>query len=579
MRRRASAQPLSAAHPTFQRVVQELGRPESVIARRMKDIAHQLVAMKSRSTLALGHTRFIALQARQPGPQAEWTALQEELEELISTQDPFEGKGCDHLSSLLNGVASRLDPCIWEAAMRPLAVEPVPPALPPSVAPVPFDGMEPPLVFSNGDFLGQPSILPSDLLNVLAVGETGSGKTVNGITPVMAACLKYQIDGKAMSMLLIDPKVELVNLAERQLASQGEGERIRLVGRNGAIRYFENDGQRSVADRFKQLSQFVFPSGHDHGHNAGWVEKAHLVLRTLLRADLAFLHQSGVGLFETVIGLVDSEFRSRGQWHALGAFINLPQGGRISLNGLNHVVEALLQLVGLGVDLNPLAQFREGDSMMLEQYMYRQTYMNIYAERFGAPELQGLIDFSLRPHVQTAAEPVLDVDASVAAGHVIAFQPGSSFPHEVAAMALKAKFFEAVFRRQDMHRPVAYIVDEFQRFVTGDHETGDQNFLDRCRAYRAVAVMATQSVASIEDRVSRSQFAARVMLANIVTKVFFRSNEGLTTETLRRLLPLPPGSMPHVLDARPLSLLGTGECYWQRRGVWGRHQHVLATQS
>ena len=62
MRRRASAQPLSAAHPTLQRVVQELGRPESLIARRMKDIAHQLVSVKSRSILALRDTRFIALQ-------------------------------------------------------------------------------------------------------------------------------------------------------------------------------------------------------------------------------------------------------------------------------------------------------------------------------------------------------------------------------------------------------------------------------------------------------------------------------------------------------------------------------------
>lgn len=579
MSHHASDQSPVIAHAVLQRLVQEVAEPESLVTARVEGIRRCLSGVKLRHSFTKPEAFFAPVRKLEDDDSLNWTDLQAELEFHLGTGAKAPSMPALQADALIYEVIRRLDPRIWEAAMRPLKAEPVPPALPPAVAPVPFDGAEPPLVFPNGDFLGQTSVLPSEMLNVLAVGETGSGKTVNGITPMMAACLKYQLDGKSMSMLLIDPKVELLALAGRQLDAQGEAERIRVVGRDGAIRYFDNDGQRSVADRFKQLEQFVFPPGCDFGESTAWIEKAYSLLKTALRADLSFLHQTGVGLFETAISLVDTEFQSRGQWHALGEFIELPTSGRIGLNTLTNVMDVLLQFVGLRVDLNGLAPFREGDSMMVEQYTYRQNYMRMYTARLGAPETQGLIDFSLRPHVQLPVDPVLDVDACVAAGHVIAFQPGSSLPHETAAMAIKAKFFEAVFRRQDMQRPVAYIVDEFQRFVTGDRVTGDQNFLDRCRAYRAVVAMATQSVASLEDKVRGSPYAVRVMLANIVTKVFFRSNESLTTGALRSLLPLPPGPMPHVLDARPLSLLGTGECYWQRRGTWGRHQHAFAAQS
>ena len=71
------------------------------------------------------------------------------------------------------------------------------------------------------------------------------------------------------------------------------------------------------------------------------------------------------------------------------------------------------------------------------------------------------------------------------------------------ARSMKALFFEAVLnskRRQkkgaDMPL-VAYVADEFHRFVTSDRIHGEQSFLDTCRSFGAFSVLACQSIASL----------------------------------------------------------------------------------
>ncbi len=132
--------------------------------------------------------------------------------------------------------------------------------------------------------------------------------------------------------------------------------------------------------------------------------------------------------------------------------------------------------------------------------------------------------------------------------------------------------------RDNLRQPVLFLCDEFQRFVTGDRESGEASLLDRCRAYRVTAVLATQSVTALYDALSKRRDggdpkqAVNAMLANIGNAFFFQTYDDASTESLRRSLPLStPRGWAHPLDLLPLSSLHVGEAYYVApQGKWGR---------
>ena len=172
-------------------------------------------------------------------------------------------------------------------------------------------------------------------------------------------------------------------------------------------------------------------------------------------------------------------------------------------------------------------------------------------------------------------------------GEVILFQPNHVMTEEdeMLGKALKRIFFRANFSRQNKLRGVAYICDEFQRFVTGDRESGEQSFLDRCRAYRTICVLATQSIASLRYSLQSGSQSMRdsaldnsvtVMLNNIGNKFFFRNTDLGTHALLHSLIPTSPVFAAHAVSVRPISTLKPGECYYLlASGNWGRHQIKL----
>lgn len=169
-------------------------------------------------------------------------------------------------------------------------------------------------------------------------------------------------------------------------------------------------------------------------------------------------------------------------------------------------------------------------------------------------------------------------------GRVMLYQPPLVMTEadEALGRVIKRLFFRATFSRQERRRGVAYICDEFQRFATGDPESGEQSFLDRCRAYRVICVLATQSVAAIRYALLTQgggisygalDSAVNVMLSNVGNKFFFRNTDQGTHAFLQGMIPYSPLFSIHVLAVRPLSSLRPGECYaLLANGDWGRHQ-------
>jgi hypothetical protein len=152
---------------------------------------------------------------------------------------------------------------------------------------------------------------------------------------------------------------------------------------------------------------------------------------------------------------------------------------------------------------------------------------------------------------------------------------------DMVGRCIKAKFMEFVFTRENKVRPFVYIVDEAHRFITAGESDGEQSLLDRCRAYRTIVVLATQSIASMQVKLDEglgfAGAALQVMLNNCGNSLYFRSTDIATQDNVQARIPqCPVQGRPHVIRVRPLTSLAPGSCYALRaNGKWGLfHVHL-----
>ena len=199
---------------------------------------------------------------------------------------------------------------------------------------------------------------------------------------------------------------------------------------------------------------------------------------------------------------------------------------------------------------------------------------------FAAPAPAWTLYFGIEPYwrrlVGERSSRIVDFTAAVDADEgltVWVIQPKLGAEREtIVAKAMKAAFFEAVIgneaRAAGTKKPyVAYVADEFHRFVTSGDSHGEQSYLDTCRSFHAFCALASQSIASIEHALAgmggnyvQNEAAVSVMLNNVGTKLFFRTTDEGTIGRIRTLSPTRPGR-PAVVDVRPPSTLAPGECY------------------
>ena len=197
---------------------------------------------------------------------------------------------------------------------------------------------------------------------------------------------------------------------------------------------------------------------------------------------------------------------------------------------------------------------------------------------FASPSIARSLYFGCEPGYRVAREGGRDLDfARLVAPHgpgtMVLFQPARDGQDALVAIALKAAFFEAVLDDPDRarggpHLPlVAYVADEFHRFVSSDPLHGEQSFLDTCRSFGAVCVLACQSIASIQHALAhgagswdQNGAAVEILGSNTASKLVFRSTDPEVASRVSELSPHRPG-LPGVVRVRPVSTLAPGECY------------------
>ena len=226
--------------------------------------------------------------------------------------------------------------------------------------------------------------------------------------------------------------------------------------------------------------------------------------------------------------------------------------------------------------LRRICEYWEPQARIERQYAGVRATASIICSDFAAPAIGCTLYFGCEPGIRSQSCPGLDFARLVAVdgpGTLVLFQPARDGLDNLIAVSLKAAYFEAVpddpDRAQGCVDPplVGYVADEFHRFATSDPVHGEQSFLDTCRSFGAMCVLACQSVASIEHALAhgggsqrQDEASVEILWNNTASKVIFRSTDPKTGDRVADLCPYRPG-LAGLVRVRPVSTLQVGECY------------------
>ena len=433
--------------------------------------------------------------------------------------------------------------------------------------------------------------------HTLILGETGSGKTVSGILPVLSAIL----EGDApVCALVIDPKCELYPAIKRMA---GPGVQVRLL-RPGVDSLDLMSGSRSVAEDIA-ASRWLTAARKMLARASGFAPSPACVLtgKPASCPEAEFWEQEGARVAVAVLAhtLLISENWAKVQdanpkspveeqrLVAFGEYAGLAGSRRDNAPSINALAQArrvlddFFTVVGTAefllnsacgeVESGEVPELRREllylDSLRVSEKQYCGTVSE--ARRCFSAFAEGAATASLL--FGEGGKPTVDFSAAVDAESgrtIFVLQPEDNCADSMIAKAIKGAFFEAVLssparRERGGEMPlVLYVADEFHRFITSDEGHGEQSFFDRARSFGAGCLVATQAVSSIVHSLSVARepavaTAVKLLLVNTGTKLIFRSTEPDVRDLLDSI---SPGTGPNRVTAlRPPSTLRPGECY------------------
>jgi hypothetical protein len=461
--------------------------------------------------------------------------------------------------------------------------------------PKPWDADAPPLVIPEWAPFGADRLDMADACrHILCLGGSGSGKTMSGILPLLRAKASYAGPERpevSPAVLVIDPKLELAPVLQDIAAARGELPRIRhFAGGDGPLLHLFGMVDPSTLEPRDIVRRLLAPSTayqaeRYRSRTAFFCQAAERFLACTIGLDLSLYSAGGIPWIRAFWDAVRMSLRQKEAPDALryqpDRYADHHRSVyRLSAVAPDAIIDALRsasEAFGIEVE-SSIASLRDMPSETRESVI--ATIENILSDVASREVAKSVW---LNPFEPPPAGRALEPHLSLDDGHWIIYTPETaSSASNYVGRALKTCVFEAVLRRSRTERPIAYVADEFQRFVTAD-AGGEQGFLDRCRAYRCSVVLATQSLSSLQFALAAEETpggkgeATDVLVANTATRLIFRTTDAATRRWLEEVIPEPPiEGRRHVVRVRPPSTLSAGEAYVIRSdGSWGRGQARL----
>lgn len=419
---------------------------------------------------------------------------------------------------------------------------------------------------------------------VLITGASGAGKTKSALEPILKSVRsEWQAAIVRDALLVIDPKHELIAADDPDVVRVGTAGSLRVC-------FYDETIDRTDAGVLLDEALALIPAATPFARDPFWRASARALLRACLQID--------VTIFNEASSAEAALLRQKLVWRALARQLSkgsTPVASTMeSLTNLQAPWSRYLLLCRL------LQRGQAGplpDRSMSELTRVLLAHLPSYdpAELLSVAELPNDTGASvvatcaaiLGPITDSAVQERISFDPNpwvtrpgsfamseaIRSGQCLVYQPRDvSEENATIGKAIKRAYLRAVIRGAtrdqsgQLERRAYYIADEFHRFVGGE-----EVYFDVMRASGGCAIVATQSLGALTTALGEGKESlVQTLTSNLSTRVQFMSPEPSTIRDWQVMLP-PPSvpSLPHVLTARPISMLRAGEAYWFSEGRFG----------
>lgn len=365
-----------------------------------------------------------------------------------------------------------------------------------------------------------PVIIPEKGLyqNIFITGAIGSGKTSSAMYPITKQLISYQSQNqnKKLGMLILDVKGNYYSQVLKFATECGRENDIVPIQISGKYKYnpLYNSSLKPIvlANRLKTILLLFSPNNSE----SYWIDKSETVLAEAIK--LCRLYNNNYVTFSELHNLItDTNYYKAKITNLRDPFIH----NKFSKNQIYDLLSAIkfFETEFHVLDSRTLNILKSEITRITNCFVSDSEVVNTFC-----PSKDKINFFGFNDVINSGKIVVLNMNINE-------YKNLS----KIIAAYLKLDFQTEVLRRLSQGanniRPTAFISDEYSEYVSAT----DANFFSQSRESKCINVVSTQSYTSLLNALN-NKYSVEVIIQNLVTKLWFRSDDVFTIEDAQKQL-------------------------------------------
>lgn len=352
--------------------------------------------------------------------------------------------------------------------------------------------------------------------NILITGTIGSGKTSSAVYPFSKQLIQYKFNQKneKLGILCLDVKGNFYKQIYNYAKDYNRLNDLIIIGLNSDKTYNPLDkphlNSLVLANRLKTILTLISPNNSE----SFWLDKAEQILSESIK--LCRLYNDNYVNFVEIHKLINNKkyYLSK---------VNLLRKRFLDNSFSNEELYDLSSCINFFEE--EFYSLDERTISILKSEITRITLpfiSNYKISKLFSPPKCNITFKGFKDLINSGKIVVLSMNISE-----------YTLLSKILATYMKLDFQSEVLNRisSKIQRPVAFICDEYQEYIT----SSDANFFSESRESKCINIVATQSYSSLLNSI-KDEAALKVILQNLVNKIWFRTDDLYTIEFSQKQL-------------------------------------------
>ena len=355
--------------------------------------------------------------------------------------------------------------------------------------------------------------------NILITGTIGTGKTSSAMYPFCNQLIHYKNDvpSKKLAMLILDVKGNFYKQVMNYCIEYGRINDLIIISLNGSVKYNPLDKPNLkphiLANRLKEILLLFSPNNTE----SYWLDVVEQALAEAIK--LCRIYNNNYVTFLELHNLLTYKTYYT---EKIAITRNLFKLGKLSEDQVYDLLSSIkfFEANFYSLDSKILSTLKSEISRITNIFISDHDIAKIFC-----PEKSEINFHGFENVLNTGKIVVLNMNIAEYKNlsKIIAAYLKLDFQAEILLQLSKKKNTEI--------RTSAFVCDEYHEYVT----TSDADFFSQARESKSINIVATQSYTSLLNSL-KDQYSAKVIIQNLVNKIWFRTDDIFTVEEIQKQL-------------------------------------------